>query len=76
MEALLNKAWVAEGFRYIKELSCGSYVNFPYRKLRNYLMAYYGQHVKALQRVKTQVDPGNVFRFPQSIKPLSSPGII
>ena len=41
-EALINKAWVAKGFKYIRELTCGSYINFPYRKLKDYLMAYFG----------------------------------
>lgn len=71
--ALINKAWVAKGFKYIKWLTCGSYINFPYRKLKDYLMAYYGRHVKVLQSIKAKYDPRNIFSFPQSIKPLLSP---
>jgi FAD/FMN-containing dehydrogenase len=69
-EAFINKAWVAKGFAYMKKLTCGSYVNFPYRKLKDYLMAYYGEHVKRLRSIKDRYDPCNVFSFPQSIEPL------
>jgi hypothetical protein len=69
-QALINNIWVAQGFRYIKQLTLGSYVNFPYSKLRNYELAYYGDHVKTLQQIKSKYDPRNIFSFPQSIKPL------
>ncbi len=69
-EAAISRAWVAEGFKYIKELTFGSYVNFPYRKLKDYERAYFGQYVKVLQSIKSKYDPSNVFSFPQSIKPL------
>ncbi|MDR3602062.1 MAG: FAD-binding oxidoreductase [Desulfosporosinus sp.] len=69
-EAAINKAWVAEGFKYIKQLTFGSYVNFPYSKLKDYEMAYFGQYVKVLQNIKSKYDPCNIFSFPQSIKPL------
>ncbi len=80
-EAFINKAWVAKGFAYMKKLTCGSYVNFPYRKLyvnfpyrklKDYLMAYYGEHVKLLRNIKDRYDPCNVFSFPQSIEPLGT----
>jgi hypothetical protein len=70
--ALINKAWVAKGFAYIKKLTCGSYINFPYRKLTDYLRAYYGEHVKLLRSIKDRYDPCNVFSFPQSIEPLGT----
>jgi len=69
-EAPINEAWVAEGFEYIKKLTFGSYVNFPYSKLKDYEMAYYGQYVEVLQSIKSKYDPCNVFSFPQSIKSL------
>jgi hypothetical protein len=71
-EAAINKAWVAEGFKYIKRITIGSYVNFPYSRLKDYEMAYYGEYVKTLERIKARYDPNNVFSFPQSIKPYSS----
>lgn len=68
--APINKAWVAMGFKYIKKLTFGSYVNFPYSNLKDYEKAYYGQYTKILQNIKSKYDPCNVFSFPQSIKPL------
>ncbi len=66
--AEVNAWWVEDGFRYIKRLTEGSYVNFPYSGLRDYLFSYYGYNVDRLREVKKQYDPENVFRFPQSIK--------
>ncbi|WP_407309580.1 FAD-binding oxidoreductase [Desulfosporosinus sp. SB140] len=68
-EAAINEAWVAKGFKYIKELTFGSYVNFPYIRLKDYERAYFGHYVKVLQSIKNKYDPCNVFSFPQSIKP-------
>ncbi len=66
-ESSVNKEWVGEGFRYIKKLTCGSYVNFPYHNLRDYEIAYYGEYIRILHRVKEKYDPCTVFSFPQSI---------
>lgn len=67
-ESQINKDWVAMGFKYIKSITLGSYVNFPYSTLINYEKAYYGDYVGQLQKIKCQYDPCNVFKFPQSIK--------
>lgn len=69
-EALAQKNWVARGFQYIKSITKGSYVNFPYDRLPDYQTAYYGAHVKALQKIKRKYDPQDVFSFPQSITPI------
>ena len=69
-QAPINKSWVAAGFKYLKELTCGSYINFPYSKLKDYNIAYYGQYIKYLNKIKSKYDPCNVFSFPQSIKPI------
>lgn len=66
--APIHQAWVAAGFNYIYTISLGSYVNFPYSNLPGYEFAYYGQHVRELQRIKKEYDPHHVFEFPQSIK--------
>lgn len=63
-----NEIWVEEGFRYIKRLTEGSYVNFPYSGLKNYESAYYGGNAEKLRRIKSKYDPDNVFSFPQSIR--------
>ena len=67
-EELINKCWVARGFKYIKKLTFGSYVNFPFKRLKNYESAYYGNYVRILKKIKDKYDPCNVFSFPQSIK--------
>ncbi len=67
-EALINKAWVAMGFKYLEKITVGSYVNFPYSPLNDYALKYYGQHLNTLQIIKERYDPDNVFKFPQSIK--------
>lgn len=67
-EASIHKEWVAKGFAYIKDLTAGSYVNFPYNRLQDYENAYYGLYVKALESIKAKYDPRNVFNFQQSIR--------
>lgn len=66
--ALDNKRWVNRRFKYIKSITQGSYVNFPYGGLLDYLAAYYGGNANRLRAVKKTYDPENVFRFPQSIR--------
>lgn len=43
------------------------YVNFIDNRQTNYLNAYYGPHVDRLRAVKRELDPNNVFSYPQSI---------
>lgn len=66
--ALDNKRWVNRRFKYLKSITQGSYVNFPYGSLLDYLEAYYGGNANRLRAVKKTYDPENVFRFPQSIR--------
>ncbi|AWB19457.1 BBE domain-containing protein [Clostridium botulinum] len=49
-------------------MTSGSYINFPYYPLPNYLYDYYGGNVQRLKCIKFKYDPLNVFKFPQSIK--------
>lgn len=64
----INNEWVDENFKYIYSITEGSYVNFPYSKLKNYLYDYYGCNVNKLKLVKKRYDPKNIFDFPQGIK--------
>jgi FAD/FMN-containing dehydrogenase len=64
----LNIAWVDRNFPYLAFLTAGSYVNFPYSGLVDYMRAYYGGHSPRLRRIKRLYDPYNVFRFPQSVR--------
>ena len=66
--AAVNTAWVEERFRYLYGVTCGSFVNFPYEDLPDYMDAYYGGNAKCLQSVNEKYDPCNVFCFPQCIR--------
>ncbi len=67
--ARINSEWVDSRFAYLKTVTTGSFVNFPYSGLKGYERAYWGGNVPVLRRVKQLYDPCNVFRFPQSIRP-------
>ena len=66
--ANLNSLWVDSRFDYLKTVTTGSFVNFPYSGLKDYEHAYWGGNVPQLRRVKRLYDPCNVFKFPQSIR--------
>lgn len=62
-----NIAWVDERFPYLKSITKGSYVNFPYSGLKNYLREYYGDNVNSLELINHKYDPYNFFRYPQAL---------
>lgn len=68
-DAELYKNWVAEVLKYVKTLTDGSYVNFPYANLKDYGNEYYGKNYPHLKEVKKIYDPDDIFNFQQSIKP-------
>lgn len=59
-----NKIWLDQNFKYIYSITKGSYVNFPYSKLKNYELNYYGKNMISLRNIKKRYDPYNVFKFP------------
>lgn len=63
-----NRRWLGRKFRYLESVTQGSYVNFPYNNLVDYMEAYYGGNVHRLRTVKRRYDPENIFHFPQSIR--------
>jgi len=63
-----NRKWIYNQSQYLEAVTKGSYVNFPYGKLPDYLEEYYGAHANILTRIKMKYDPLNVFTFPQGIK--------
>lgn len=66
--ANINKKWIVENIKIIKELTKGSFVSFPLAELCNYEEEYFGENSKRLKEVKKKYDPLNVFNFEQSIK--------
>jgi FAD/FMN-containing dehydrogenase len=59
------------GFRAAMRPWCGdgAYANYADASITDYGPAYWGANYPRLQQVKSTYDPGNLFRFPQSVKP-------
>ncbi len=66
--AIGNRLWIYDQYPYLESVTMGSYVNFPYNGLPNYLEEYYGCHVQKLLQIKAKYDPYNIFSFPQGIQ--------
>jgi FAD/FMN-containing dehydrogenase len=65
-----NLAWQSEFYEAMLPYSNQqAYQNFADPSLRDYARAYYGTNLPRLSRIKKQVDPANLFQFPQSIPP-------
>jgi hypothetical protein len=63
-----QRAWLKDYYDDMQRfLQPESYVNFPSRDLKDWAQAYYGKNLDQLSEVKRRVDPGNLFRFEQSI---------
>jgi len=59
--------WADKYYPALANVTAGSYVNFPYGGLKDYMRAYYGGNAGRLRHVKRMYDPYNVFRHPQSV---------
>ena len=64
--AEVNKEWVKENFSTIKNITNGSFVNFPLDELDNFEKEYYGENISKLREIKSKYDPLNVFNYPQA----------
>ena len=63
-----RRVWAEELWKAAEPfVSQSSYQNFPDPDLADWQRAYYGANFDRLRQVKSRYDPGNVFRFPQSI---------
>lgn len=67
-----NMDWIACRFPVFSSLTTGSYVNFPYCGLPQYLREYYGDNAERLEAVKREYDPYNIFTFPQGLQQSNS----
>jgi FAD/FMN-containing dehydrogenase len=65
-----NREWIQAAWQSMRPyVSSGAYSNYADPDLADWQQAYYGSNFARLTRVKSVYDPGNVFRFPQSIPP-------
>jgi FAD/FMN-containing dehydrogenase len=65
-----NRQWIASAWQSMRPyVSGGAYSNYADPNLVGWKQAYYGSNFARLTRVKSKYDPGNVFRFAQSIPP-------
>ena len=67
-----NLEWQAGFYEAMRNFSSGAYVNFPDPSLTTWQTDYYGANLSRLESIKAQVDPMQVFHFPQSIPPTST----
>ncbi|RVU35522.1 FAD-binding oxidoreductase [Rheinheimera riviphila] len=62
--------WVNQMRKQMRRWSCnGAYLNYTDALIKDWPQAYYGDNYVALQQLKRQYDPDNLFRFAQSIQP-------
>lgn len=65
-----NIALVRHTRKKLQPYIVGSYINVPDQGIKNSGPVYYGKNYTRLRKIKTKYDPQNVFRNPQSIRPL------
>lgn len=66
-ESYQNQQWFKQKFEIIKQLTVGSFVNFPSEQLDAYREAYYAYNKERLIKVREKYDPYNVFNFEQGL---------
>ncbi|MHB1873602.1 MAG: FAD-binding oxidoreductase [Streptosporangiaceae bacterium] len=63
------RAWLDGFYAAMRPYASGeAYQNYADPGLADWERAYYGANYPRLQRVKAAVDPGDLFRFPQSVR--------
>ena len=72
-ESMLQEGavWVNQMRQQMRPWSTnGAYLNYTDALIKDWPQAYYGDNYVALQQLKRQYDPTNLFRFAQSIQPI------
>jgi FAD/FMN-containing dehydrogenase len=62
-------AWIADISESLQPYVDGAYVNVPNAGMADWATAYWGTNLDRLRTVKSKYDPGNMFRYEQSIPP-------
>jgi FAD/FMN-containing dehydrogenase len=69
------RGWLSRSWALVHPWGSGGvYPNFPDPELEDFERAYHGANLERLQRVKAAYDPGDVFRFEQSVRSSSQSG--
>lgn len=72
-ESMLQEGavWVNQMRQQMRRWSTnGAYLNYTDALIQDWPQAYYGDNYVALQQLKRQYDPTNLFKFAQSIQPI------
>ena len=65
-----NYSWLMNTWQTMRQFASGAaYQNYIDPNLSDWQTAYYGTNLQRLQRIKATYDPGNLFKFDQSIPP-------
>ena len=63
-----NIKWIKNNFKYIESITTGSFINFPFRDLKDYEEEYYGENKDKLREIRKKYDENRFFAFEQGIK--------
>ena len=58
----------SSAFKYIESITTGSFINFPFRDLKDYEEEYYGENKDKLREIRKKYDEDKFFAFEQGIK--------
>ena len=75
-ESAANMRWATDLAAQVGPYTSGAYVNYIDPLLRDWPAQYYAHNYARLVAVKNRVDPGNFFRFKQSIGAPTSNGAV
>ena len=63
-----NIKWIKNNFKYIESITTGSFINFPFKDLKDYEEEYYGENKERLREIRKKFDENKFFFFEQIIK--------
>ena len=57
-----------DNFKCIESITTGSFINFPFKDLKDYEEEYYGENKDKLREIRKKYDENRFFAFKQGIK--------